>query len=78
MNITINGVPSSSYTWDAVRINATSYKININLLASLNELSFTINFLKPDMVIDSEGTVLDQTTSEAPLPVVDYISDEVR
>jgi len=47
-------------------------------LASLNELSFTINFLKPDMVIDSEGTVLDQTTSEAPLPVVDYISDDVR
>lgn len=36
VNITLNGVPSSSYTWDATRINATSYRININILASLN------------------------------------------
>lgn len=30
------------------------------------------------MVIDSSGTVLDQTTSEAPMPVVDFISDDVK
>jgi hypothetical protein len=34
--------------------------------------------LKPDLVQDSAGTVLDQTTSEAPMPLVDYISDDVK
>jgi hypothetical protein len=74
VNITLNGVPSSSYSWDATRINSNSYRVNINLLASLNEMSLTINFLKPDMVIDSEGTVLEQTTHDSPLPSVDFIS----
>lgn len=53
VNISLNGVPSSSYNWDATRINTTSYRININLLSSLNEMTLTINFLKPDLVIDS-------------------------
>lgn len=29
VNITLNGVPSSKYSWDATRINDTSYRINI-------------------------------------------------
>lgn len=41
-------------------------------------MSFTINFLKPDLVIDSEGTVLEQTTNEAPLPEVDFISQDAK
>ena len=41
-------------------------------------MTLTINFLKPDMVIDSEGTVLDQTSNEAPVPTVDFISEDVK
>lgn len=41
-------------------------------------MSLSINFLKPDMVIDSAGTVLEQTKFEAPLPSFDYISEDVK
>lgn len=41
-------------------------------------MSLSINFLKPDLVIDSQGTVLEQTQLEAPLPSFDYISEEVK
>ena len=36
VNITLNGVPSSKYTWDAKQINDTTYKINIQTTVSLN------------------------------------------
>lgn len=36
INITLKGIPSSSYTWSAVRINATSFRININTTVSIN------------------------------------------
>lgn len=36
VNITLNGVPPSQYTWDASRINDTTYKINIQTSVSLN------------------------------------------
>jgi len=41
-------------------------------------MSLSINFLKPDFVIDSAGTVLEQTSFEAPLPSFDYISEDVK
>lgn len=41
-------------------------------------MSLTINFLKPDMVIDSAGTVLEQTSFESPLPSFDFISEDTK
>jgi hypothetical protein len=40
-------------------------------------MSLSVTFLRPDMVIDSGGTTLSQTTSQAPLPTYDYISPTV-
>ena len=40
-------------------------------------MTLTLTFLKPDLVIDSEGTVLEVTTLETPLPSFDFISEEV-
>lgn len=36
INITLNGVPSSQYTWTTTRMNTTSYKISIDARVSLN------------------------------------------
>lgn len=36
VNITLNGVPSSKYTWDAVKQNETTFRINIHTTVSLN------------------------------------------
>ena len=41
-------------------------------------MSLSINFLKPDFVIDSQGTVLESTSYEAPLPSFDYISEDAE
>ncbi len=41
-------------------------------------MTLSINFLQPDQVIDSQGTVLEQTTGEAPVPTVDFISSDVQ
>lgn len=62
MNITLNGVSSDQYTWNASRVNKTTYRINIYTTVSLNEMSLSLVFLKPDLVIDSEGTVIEDTT----------------
>ena len=40
-------------------------------------MSLTLTFKKPDLVIDSAGTVLETTTVEAPLPEYDYIPEDV-
>ena len=75
LNITLNGIASTQYTWNTSRINDTSYRINIFTTVSLNEMSLSLVFLKPDLVVDSEGTVMEDTTIEAPLPTYDYISE---
>lgn len=36
VNITLNGVPSTSYTWNVTQLNSTTYRINIFTLVSLN------------------------------------------
>ena len=36
LNITLNGISSSQYTWDSTRLNTTTYRININTTVSLN------------------------------------------
>ena len=36
ISLKLNGVPSSSYTWSATRVNTTSYRINIQTTVSLN------------------------------------------
>lgn len=41
-------------------------------------MSLSLDFLKPDLVIDSEGTVMEETSVDAPLPTYDYISEEVQ
>ena len=41
-------------------------------------MSLSLVFLKPDLVIDSEGTVIEDTTIEVPLPSYDYIDPEVK
>ena len=60
-----------------IKLNGTHYRININATVSLNEMTLSLTFLKPDLVIDSEGTVLETTTAEAPLPSFDYIPETV-
>lgn len=40
-------------------------------------MSLSLTFKKPDLVIDSAGTVLDTTSVEAPLPQYDFISEDV-
>jgi hypothetical protein len=37
INITLTGIPSNSYSWDAVRLNSTSFRININTTVSIGE-----------------------------------------
>ena len=74
INLKLNGVPSSAYTWDSVRINSTSYRLNIYTTMSLNEMSLSLNFINPSLVIDSEGTIIEDTSIDAPLPTYDYIS----
>ncbi len=78
LNITLNGVPSSKYNWTATRINGTSYNITINSQVSLNEMTLSLIFLNPNLVIDSQGTIITDTTITAPLPTYDYISPEVK
>jgi hypothetical protein len=58
VKINLKGVPSTSYTWNVTKINSTSYRVNIYTTVSLNEMSMELTFLKPDLVIDSKGTVL--------------------
>lgn len=36
VNISINGLSPSQYTWTASQINSTSYRINIQTSVSLN------------------------------------------
>jgi hypothetical protein len=40
---------------------------------SLNELSLSLTFINPALVIDSAGSTLSTTTIDAPLPTFDYI-----
>lgn len=74
INITINGVPTSQYSWTTSRINATSYNISIKTTVSLNEMTLSLVFLNPNLVIDSQGTIISATTIVSPLPSFDYIS----
>lgn len=78
LNISISGISPSQYTWSASQINSTSYRINIQTTVSLNELSLSLTFTNPALVIDSQGGVLTTTTTNAPLPTFDYISPEVK
>ena len=77
INISIAGLAASQYTWSASQINSTSYRININAFVSLNELSLTLTFINPSLVVDSAGSTLSTTTTSSPLPTYDYISPEV-
>lgn len=78
LNITLNGVPSSQYDWTASRVNTTSYLITINPRVSLNEMTLSLTFINPSLVIDSLGTIISGTTIVSPLPSYDYISPEVK
>lgn len=77
INITIPGLASTSYTWGASQIDSTSYRITINAQVSLNELSLTLTFINPSLVIDSAGSTLSTTTITSPLPTYDYIDPSV-
>ena len=78
LNISIPGLASTQYTWNASQINSTSYRININALVSLNELTLSLTFINPSLVIDSQGSTLSTTTYVAPLPTYDYIAPSVK
>lgn len=41
INITLKGIPSNSYSWDATRLNTTSFRININTTTSIAEEKLT-------------------------------------
>jgi hypothetical protein len=55
VNISIPGLSVAQYSWTAIQINSTSYKIPISASVSLNELSLTLTFTNPALVIDSQG-----------------------
>jgi hypothetical protein len=78
VNISISGLSPSQFSWSASQINSTSYKISIQTSVSLNELSLSLTFTNPALVIDSQGGVLTTTTTNAPLPTYDYISPAVQ
>lgn len=78
ININLNGVPPSSYSWNASKINGSSYRINIYTSISLNEMSLSLTFLDPGLVIDSLGTIIEETTTEAALPSYDYLSEDMH
>lgn len=78
INITIPGLSPSQYTWTASKMSGNTYKINIQTTVSLNELSLSLTFINPALVIDSQGGSLTTTTTTASLPTYDYISPEVK
>ncbi len=41
-------------------------------------MTLSLIFLNPNLVIDSQGTIITDTTITAPLPTYDYISPEVK
>lgn len=78
INISIAGLASSQYTWDSTKINSTSYRININAFVSLNELTLSLTFINPALVIDSAGSTLSTTSIDTSLPTFDYIPPEAK
>lgn len=78
VNISIAGLTSSQYSWNATKINDTSYRINIQATVSLNELSLSLTFINPALVIDSAGATLETTTIDSLLPTFDYIDPEAK
>ena len=76
VSLNISGLSPSQYTWNATQINSTSYRLNIFTSVSLNELSLSLNFLNPGMVLDSLGTIMEETVITAPLPSYDLISED--
>lgn len=74
INITIPGLSPSQYSWTATKLTGNTYKINIQTTVSLNELSLSLTFINPALVIDSQGGSLTTTTTTASLPTYDYIS----
>lgn len=78
VNISIAGLSPTQYSWNASKISDTSYRINIQATVSLNELSLSLTFINPALVIDSAGSTLSTTTIDAPLPTYDYISPEAK
>jgi hypothetical protein len=78
VNISIQGLSPSQYSWTATQKTSTTYRINIQASVSLNELSLSLTFINPALVIDSQGGSLTTTTTSAPLPTYDYISPEVK
>jgi hypothetical protein len=41
-------------------------------------MTLSLVFLNPNLVIDSQGTIITDTTITTPLPTYDYISPEVQ
>ena len=41
-------------------------------------MSLSLVFLNPNLVIDSQGTIISETSIVSPLPSYDYISPEVE
>lgn len=55
VNINLNGLTPDQYTWDAERINDTSYRINIQTTVSLNQMALPEGLLRFEL-----GRIQDQ------------------
>ena len=49
VNISLNGLTPDQYTWDAERINDTSYRINIQTTVSFNEMAIPEGLLRSEL-----------------------------
>ena len=54
INITLKGIPSDSYSWDAIRLNTTHFRININTTVSIAEEKLVVDPNQPDQQYEDQ------------------------